>query len=333
MSTPVVRNKVASLADVAQLAGVSSQTVSRVVRGSTAVAPDTRQRVLAAVERLGYQPNLAARSLSQRRTGVVHLINATPLFHGHARTYVEVVRALALLGYHTSTAMVPTTGPHLLNRVLPLGVDGVVVLGGHSGSGEWAALAASRVPVVFVGHAQMLPDDVSSVAVNQVSGAREATTYLLETGCRQLLHLCGPPDWVDARKRRDGFLAVCAERGVDYLKLSASSWDASVGYRLAEEIPPQIDGVFASNDQLALGVMRRLHEFGRRIPEDVSVIGFDDADGADCYWPPLTTVRQPLRAIAQAAVTQLASLISGQPAQITVFEPQLVVRASTKGLS
>src|SRR5690606_247513 len=124
------RPKRASLADVAKLAGVSSQTVSRVVRGAGAVADDTRQRVLAAVQQLAYQPNLAARSLSQSRTGVIHVINATPLFHGHARTFLEIVGALGELGFQTSSSLVPFDEEISLSRLIPIGVDGVVILGG-----------------------------------------------------------------------------------------------------------------------------------------------------------------------------------------------------------
>ena len=121
----------ASLADVAKLAGVSSQTVSRVVRGASVVAPETRERVLAAVEELGYRPNLAARSLSRRRTGVIHIVNATPLFGGHARTFLSLVSELGSLGYQTSVAGAPDSAASTLDQLVPLGVDGIVVLGGH----------------------------------------------------------------------------------------------------------------------------------------------------------------------------------------------------------
>lgn len=321
----------ARLADVAERAGVSSQTVSRVVRGSGAVADGTRDRVMAIVEELGYQPNLAARSLSQRRTGVVHVLNATPLFHGHARTFLEIIGALAELGFMTSTSVIPPGARRTLDQLIPLGVDGLVVLGGHNESSDWAGMAGARVPMVFVGPRQGLAESTSSVGVDQAHGALLATRHLLEAGRQKLLHICGPRDWLDAQERRDGFVAACEEVGVAYEKLSSSSWDAHSAYDLAADLPAGIDGVFASNDHLALGVMRRLHERGIGIPQDVSVVGFDDADGSDCFWPPLSTVRQPFSEVGHAAVAQLARLMDGgQPAH-SLIRPELIVRGSSKG--
>lgn len=321
--------KRASLADVAKLAGVSSQTVSRVVRGAGVVADDTRQRVLAAVQQLAYQPNLAARSLSRSRTGVVHVINATPLFHGHARTFLEIVGALGELGFQTSSSLVPFDEEISLSRLIPIGVDGVVILGGHSRSSQWAEVAHTQVPVIFVGQRFGLHDSISTVAVDQRHGAWLATRHLIESGRTNLLHICGPADWLDARERRDGFLMACADAGIGYQKLSSPTWDAAEGYVLAAEIPDDVDGVFASNDQLALGVMRRLHEAGRRIPEDVAVVGFDDADGSHCFWPPLTTVRQPFSEVGHAAVSQLKNLMDGGAPDHTLINPSLLVRSST----
>lgn len=320
-----------SLADVAQLAGVSSQTVSRVVRGEGAVAEETRTRVMAAVEALSYRPNLAARSLSRRRTGVIHILNATPLFHGHARTFLEIVGALGELGFQTSTSQASFDTDVRWDQLIPLGVDGVVLLGGHSRSQRWAEIAHAQVPVIFVGQRAGLPDTVSSVSIDHRYGSWVATSHLIEGGARNLVHICGPKDWLDAQERRDGFVEACADLGLPYTKLSSPTWDASWGYRLAAGIPADVDGIFASNDHLALGVLRRLHEQGRSVPADVSVVGFDDSEGSDCSWPPLTTVRQPFHKVAQAAVAQLGTLMEGGAAEHTLLKPELVVRASSKG--
>lgn len=320
-----------SLADVAKRAGVSSQTVSRVVRGADVVAEDTREKVLAIVAELGYQPNLAARSLSQRRTGVVHVVNATPLFHGHARTFLEVVGTLGTLGLHTTMSVVPFGEDLTLNRLIPMGVDGVVILGGHSRSRYWAEMAETRVPVVFVGQRLGLPASVSSIGVDQAQGALLATRHLIEGGRSRLLHICGPSDWMDAEDRRDGFVTACDEAGISFEKLSSPTWDARSAHDLAARMSPDIDGVFASNDHLALGVMRRLHERGVAIPDDVSVVGFDDAEGSACFWPPLSTVRQPFPELGHAAVGQLTRLMDGGPPEHSLITPELVVRNSSKG--
>ncbi len=331
MTSIILGNTRPSLADVAKRAGVSSQTVSRVVRGADVVAEDTRDRVLAIIAELGYQPNLAARSLSQRRTGVVHIVNATPLFHGHARTFLEVVGALGELGLHTSMSVVPFGEELTLNQLIPMGVDGLVILGGHSRSSHWAEVAETRVPVVFLGQRIGLPETVSSVGVDQAHGALLATRHLLEAGRERLLHICGPRDWFDAEERRDGFVAACEEAGVAFEKLSSPTWDARSAYELAADMPKGIDGVFASNDHLALGAMRRLHERGFSIPHEVSVVGFDDAEGMDCSWPPLSTVRQPFRELGQAAVSQLTRLMDAGSPEHTLIRPELVVRGSSKG--
>ncbi len=328
-----ISNARPSLADVAKRAGVSSQTVSRVVRGADVVAAETRDRVLAIVDELGYQPNLAARSLSQRRTGVVHVVNATPLFHGHARTFLEVVGALGELGIHTSMSVVPFGDDLTLNRLIPMGVDGVVILGGHSRSSHWAEVAETRVPVVFIGQRAGLPASVSSVQVDQKYGALLATRHLLEEGRRRLLHICGPRDWLDAEERRDGFVAACNEAGISFEKLSSPTWDSQSAYDLSADLPAGIDGVFASNDHLALGVMRRLHERGVVVPQEVSVIGFDDAEGSASFWPPLSTIRQPFAEVGHAAVAQLTRLTNGGAPEHTLIRPELVVRGSSKGQS
>lgn len=321
--------KRASLADVARLAGVSSQTVSRVVRGQGVVAEPTRTKVLAAVEELAYQPNLAARSLSQSRTGVVHVINATPLFHGHARTFLEIVGALGELGFQASSSLVPFDKELELTQLIPIGVDGVVVLGGHSRSSIWAAKAHDSMPVIFVGQRDGLPEQVGSVGVDQAHGAWLATRHLLESGRRNLMHVCGPADWLDAHERRDGFISACDEAGITFHKVSAPSWDAVEGYLATEDLPKGLDGIFTSNDQLALGTLRRLHERGLAIPDDVAVVGFDDSDGVDCLWPPLTTVRQPFAEVGHAAVAQLVKQLEGGTPEHTLIKPTLVVRRST----
>ena len=216
----------ARLSDVAKLAGVSSQTVSRVVRGASVVAPETRARVLAAVEELGYRPNLAARSLSNRRTGVIHVVNATPLFGGHARTFLSIVSELGRLGYQTSVAGSPKDQNPTLDQLVPLGVDGIVVLGGHAQSADLVSVVHGRIPAVFVGQRFDLPDDVASVAIDQDAAARKATNHLVELGRRRLLHICGPSDWFDAHERRDGFNAACREAGIEPVKVSSDSWEA-----------------------------------------------------------------------------------------------------------
>ena len=321
----------ARLSDVAKLAGVSSQTVSRVVRGASVVAPETRERVLAVVEELSYRPNLAARSLSNRRTGVIHVVNATPLFGGHARTFLSIVSELGRLGYQTSIAGSPRDQNPTLDQLVPLGVDGIVVLGGHAQSADLVSVVHGRIPAVFVGQRFDLPDDIASVAIDQDAVARKATNHLVELGCRRLLHICGPSGWFDAHERRDGFNAACREAGIEPVKVSADSWEARSGYALGDRFPGDIDGLFTSNDHLALGALRWFAEHDRNVPGEVAVVGVDDVDGADSFLPPLTTIRQPHQEVGACAVGHLAELIAGGPARHTLLAPELIIRESTKG--
>lgn len=302
------------------------------MRDAGVVAPATRARVLEAVNELAYVPNIAARSLSQRRTNVIHIVNATPLFHGHARTFLALVATLTEHGYHTSIAEAPHgETPPTLDQLVPLGVDGMILLGGHDRSLSLVESVAGRVPVVFVGQIDGLPEAVASVGIDQSYGAAMATTHLLDCGYRNLLHICGPRDWLDARIRRDGFISICEQEQVPFQKVSAGSWDASAGYAAIQGATGDFDAIFASNDQLALGAMRGLSEQGRRVPDDVGVIGFDNADGTDNFQPPLTTLRQPHLEVGSTAVAHLAQLIDGGPAEHTMINPELIIRKSTRG--
>lgn len=320
-----------NLADVAKRAGVSSQTVSRVVRGSDLVAKSTRDRVRAALDELGYQPNLAARTLSQRRTNVIHVLNATPLFHGHARIYLEILTALGQLGFHTSNSILPAGADLTLNNTVPLGVDGIIVLGGDEAAQSFLSMFGDRAPVVFVGRAEQLPSNVSGISVDNELGATLAVQHLLKLGRTNLCHVAGPSDWLDAKDRATGFVASCEAAGVSWSMLDAAGWDAEYGYGLAHLISPEVDAIFTGNDHLALGVLRRLHETGRGVPKDVALMGFDDAAGAGFFWPPLSTVRQPYQALGQTAVQLLSAMLAGEPAQRHVLKPELVIRESTKG--
>lgn len=330
MTAATPSRRTVRLADVAKLAGVSSQTVSRVVRGEPSVAEGTRRRVEKALRRLDYQPNLAARSLSNRRTNVVHVLNATPLFHGHARTFLSIVSRLNEYGFHASVSGAPKEERPTVSKLIPLGVDGVIVLGGHEDSVELAQTVSGRAPVVLVGQSQGLPDEIASVSIDQGMGARLAAEHLVAMGCRTLFHVAGPVDWQDSHDRLEGFRDACSRVGLEPGHRHAESWDSRSGHAVAAHIPEDVDGVFASNDQLALGVMRWLTESGRRIPGDVAVVGFDNAEGTDNFLPPLTTLRQRFRTVGELAVNRLMDLIEGRPAQHTQVAPTLVVRQSSR---
>lgn len=320
----------ANLRDIAEAAGVSMQTASRVVRGVDVVAEATRLKVLAAIEQLNYQPNMAARSLSANRTGSVHIIDAVPLLHGHATTFVAVCQALAALDLHISTSVIRADlGTVPLHQLVPVGADGVVVLGGRGEPRSWVHTVAARLPTVYVGQTHDLPDAVVGVAVDHRLGARLAVEHLLERGASRIAHLEGPEEWTDARERLNGYREAVAAAGIAPLILPARSWDSTAAAPLVARLPRDVDGIFAANDHLALGAMTTLQLAGRAVPGDVRVVGFDDALGSESFLPPLTTIRQDFRAVGEVAVAALSQLLAGDAAESTLISPTLVVRASS----
>ena len=324
------RGQRANLRDIAEAAGVSMQTASRVVRGVDVVAEPTKLRVLAAIDELNYQPNMAARSLSARRTGSVHIIDAVPLLHGHATTFVAICQELAALGLQISTSVIRGEMENLaLRELVPVGADGVIVLGGRHEPSSWVTSLATQLPTVFVGQTHDLPDLAAGVAVDHRLGARAAVEHLLQRGCTNIAHVAGPMDWGDARLRHDGYLAACAEPGIRPRVLHAGAWDATAAAPLMLNLDPAIDGIFAANDHLALGCMTALQLAGRSVPGDVKVVGFDDAMGSESFLPPLTTIRQDFRAVGEAAVAALNLLLTGERAESVTITPTLVVRSST----
>lgn len=324
------RGRRVNLRDIAAEAGVSVVTASRVVRGLDLVATDTRERVQEAIRKLNYQPNLAARSLSANRTGAVHVINAVPLFHGHAAAFVAICEELAGLGLHTSTSVLPTNSTEPDVRALvPMGADGVIILGGRAEPSPWVDEIAQRMPTVLVGRVHRLPETAVGVAVDHHAGAVAAVRHLIERGCRRVAHICGPWDWMDARLRVEGYRAACDEAGLAPLMLPADSWDAAAAAPLVDSHGAEVDGIFAANDQLALGSLGSLWRQGLRVPDDVRVVGFDDIPGADSFHPPLTTVRQDFHRVGRQAVASLNLLMNGEAAESSLIQPTLVIRSST----
>ncbi|WP_338068811.1 LacI family DNA-binding transcriptional regulator [Cellulomonas endophytica] len=330
-----------SMADVAARAGVSHQTVSRVVNAHPSVLPGTRERVLAAIDALGYRRNSAARALVTRRSGVLGAITVGGTDYGPTSTLLELEDAARAAGYVVTVATLrrgdEASIGHALDRLLDVGVEAVVVVAPTVGVAAVLEHVRASVPVLLVSswvaglQGGPRPVGVHAVAVGQQEGARLATEHLLAAGHREVVHLAGPQDWFDAQDRVAGWREACAVAGVRTRAPITSGWDAADGYaagrRLLDEGVPS--AVFAANDQLALGLLRALAEAGVRVPEDVAVVGFDDEPGAAFYSPPLTTVRQDFAALGRAALETLtAALAGGDPADV-VLTPQLVVRASS----
>ena len=334
MSIPV-RSRAVVMADVARLAGVSQQTVSRVLNDSPHVRADTRARVLEAVRKLEYRPNRLARALVTGRTRTLGVVSFETTLHGPASTLLGIERAAHDAGYVVSIASIGSlesaSVAGAIERLSEQAVDGILVIAPQESAAQALRHLRSDVPVVATEAGAH--DGVPLVAVDQVAGARAATEHLLDLGHPTVWHISGPLDWYEARDRIDGWRATLDAAGALPPPVLAGDWSARSGYelglRLARE--PGVSAIFAANDQMALGVIRALHERGLRIPADISVVGFDDIPEAAYFTPPLTTVRQNFNEVGRRALlTLLAQLDDGaRSGTRETIAPELVVRAST----
>jgi DNA-binding LacI/PurR family transcriptional regulator len=324
-----------AMSDVAARAGVSHQTVSRVLNGHPSVREETRRRVQEAIAELGYRRNTAARALVTRRTGMIGVITSGSALFGPTSTLIAVERAAREAGYFVSVATVERWEVDAMRQTLEhfmaQGVDGLVAVAAHDDAVEAVQQFASPVPVVMVGPKDLPEQGLHAVAVDQYRGARVAVRHLLDLGHRHVTHLAGPLDWLDARHRVRGWSDELSAAGVDPGEPIAGDWSADRGYAVGRELVAGAlpTAVFAANDQLALGLLRAFAEAGVRVPDDVSVVGFDDVDGSAHFYPPLTTVRQEFREMGRCCLEMLLAVIRGEEASVELIAPQLVVRSST----
>ena len=251
------------------------------------------------------------------------------MFHGHGRVLLSILNASSQAGYHVSLSYAYGPDGQLRSDFAPFDVDGVIILGGQDPTIDVAIEAGGRFPTVLVLTSEKGLDGISTVAVDNVRGARLATEHLLAQGLTDVVHIAGPLGWSDAQMRRLGYEQACESYGVTPAVLQPDSWDSRDGYdvmRAAGRLP---QGIQTANDQLALGAMRYIYERGGVVPRDVRVVGFDDIDGADSYAPPLTTIHQPFDRLGRTAVRLVRSLMGGCPSQDIVIDPELVIRASS----
>lgn len=319
-----------SMADVARLAGVSGQTVSRVANDSPRVDPATRDRVRAAMDELGYRPHRAARALRTGRTQTLGLMVSTLASVGNSRMLQAVADAAAARGYALVVVTVTAAGDvqGAFARLRDQEVDGAVILNEAT-----ALTAATRLPEDLP---LLIVDAAGSVGrhatlhTDHAGGARAAVRHLLELGHPTVHHLAGPTGSFAAAERERGWREALAEASRPQPSVLRGDWTAASGHATTLGLPQDATALFAANDQMALGALRALGDARRDVPGDISVVGFDDiADAAD-FRPPLTTVRQDFDALGERAVEAVVSGIeSGAPGASDVLATTLVVRSST----
>ncbi len=330
----------ATIRDVSRLAGVSMSTVSRVLNGTVPVAAATRERVLQAVEQLSYRPNAFARSLVTNRSGGIGVIvnEMTSPYYGVMVRGVEQV--LEPAGMH----MLVVSGKASLERerqALQLlksrRVDALVLHVEALPDEEILELMQGELPVVLVAR-RLAEAGNHSLSIDNEYGGRLATQHLISHGHRRIAHLTGPLSFPDSRARLLGYRQALADAGIAYDEALTieSDWLEEGGYHATQRLLNRgagITAIFAGNDQMAAGVLQALRDAGRSIPDDISVVGFDDVLFARYLYPSLTTVRQPLLEMGAAAARLALAALSDEEVEVrNKFEPELVARQSVRSI-
>ncbi|GAB3596031.1 LacI family DNA-binding transcriptional regulator [Microbacterium tumbae] len=314
--------------DVASLAAVSRQTVSRVLNDHPDVAPETRERVLRAMDELGYRMNNAARALGTRRSRTIGVLASDALQYGPSRSIAAIEASARDAGYWVSAAFADAGDAaavvSAVDHLVAQGVEGIVVVAPHARTLEALDAVKAGIPVATLHSAGR---GRRGFSVDQVAGARLAVAALADAGHVRIAHLAGPADWLEAESRADGFAAELAARGLTPGPVIAGDWSAGSGYAAVEEVRAAgVTAVFAANDQMALGLLGGLHEAGVAVPGEISVVGFDDVPDAAYYWPRLTTVRQDFDELARRAVRAVVG--DAEASVLAPVAPVLVPRAS-----
>lgn len=320
-----------SIRDVATRAGVSHQTVSRVLNDPDKVRAETLERVQQAIAELRYRPSKAARSLATNDSMTIGVISVHAALFGPSQMTLAIDEGARERGYATATVTVRDDSPDSLRaareHLLSLGVDGVVVIAWSQPVLDLAARFARDLPVCAVGEGDV-PAGLARARGDQVGGARRAVEHLRATGRSRIAHLAGPIDWLEATARVDGWRDAAGDACGPQV---VAGWAPEDGYRGVNELlalDPGIDAIFAANDHVAAGALKRLVELGRRVPQDIAVIGYDDIEVAAYLTVPLASVRQPFAEVGSAAVDLLFRAMRGEGEESRLLPSSFVWRES-----
>ena len=339
----VSRLKRVTIKDIARICNVSTQTVSRVLNKRPDVSPATREAVEKAIAELGYQPSALARSLVQQQSYTLGVIVAGLRYLGVAQTLNGITEQCEESGYSLLLKELPrfdvTNIVPIIEALIAHRVEGIIFAAPELNDNVrmvQAQLPSTCPPILFVKsrpHAKY-----TTVSIDNYSGARAAVEYLVGLGRRRVGCISGPLEWLESRQRWQAWADVMAQAGTPVTKAhwDTGNWSSASGEAAFERLVgsyPDMDAVFASNDQMALGVLHYAYTNGVRIPEELAVVGFDDLSESAQFAPALTTVRQPLRELGNLAVKTLLAQLEGEamPAagNVITLQPELIVRDST----
>jgi LacI family transcriptional regulator len=335
-----------TIRDVAAAAGVSHQTVSRVINHRPDVADETRQRVWQVIEELNYQPSAIARSLIRQRSYTLGVVTAGLRYVGPSRTLSGITEQAEEMGYTLVLKELPRFGADdiqpLLNSLVARQVDGIIWAVPEIGANRaWLEGQPPELATPLMFLTMGARPALSSVSIDNYRGGCLATEHLLEQGFQNIGHISGPLDWWEARQRMAAWQDTLRQAGRQVAdhhwvsgNWSAASGEQAIGPLL--EAYPEMDALFVGNDQMALGVLQVACRRGLRIPEDLAVVGFDGIPETGYYWPPLTTVYQDLRELGCTAVQELSRAIEADHQQETPIgsvalslQPALIIRESS----
>jgi LacI family transcriptional regulator len=343
-----------TIKDVAEAAGVSTQTVSRVLNNRPDVAAETFQRVQEIIKQLGFVPNALVRSLIQGRSYTLGVVAYGLEYFGPSRTLTGIEKQANELGYSIFLTLLHQPEPdnieQLINNLLARQVDGIIwAVPEYGDNRAWAQTKSLDfpVPMIFV-RGMTKPTSLPIIGIDNQAMGYLATKHLLEGGGERIGLITGPLTWWEARERQRGWqdALLAHDLSIDERMMVEGDWSAPSGEQGLHKLlaqNPDLDAVFASNDQMALGVLYAAHRLGRRVPEDLSVAGVDNIPESAHFWPPLTTVRQRLQEAGALAVLKLDRIIRmvKRPSQnldetvpnITFLQPELIIRESSRPMS
>lgn len=329
--------KPVTLHDVAQYSGVSYQTVSRVINNQSNVAEETRKRVLKSIEELNYRPNRAARSLVTNRSDTIAVISFGTTFYGPGQMVSNIMQHAKNNGFRVLPSSLQQLGQKdvkaAIDELHELLIDGIIMIAPIV-TDFMADIGALAGGIPFIQIDTRPKPGIASVVIEQAHGSKLAVEHLIDLGHRQIAEISGPLNWYDAIMRHQSWVDTMKQHGLAHNLSVEGGWSAQSGYEGVQSLlkaGAAFTGLVVANDQMALGAIAALSERGFRIPEDVSVVGFDDIPESAYFRPALTTVHQNFEALGAQSVEYLVSLIRNPETTVhqRVLYPELIVRNST----
>jgi DNA-binding LacI/PurR family transcriptional regulator len=336
----------ATIKEVASVAGVSTQTVSRVINERPDVSPETRRRVQEVIKELSYQPSALARSLISQRTHTLGVVTAGLRHIGPSRTLSGITSAAEEAGYSVLLKELPSYDTEditpIFQAFLSRHVDGIIWAVPEVGENrKWVNNPPADIEVPLVYLTMEARNNLSIVTIDNYLGGRMAMSHLLEQGYRKIAHICGPLDWWESRQRMAAWRDALTEAGLEFddSHCVEGNWSSASGALAIEKLfdqYPTMDSIFVANDQMALSAMQFFAEKRLRIPEDIGIVGFDNIAESAFFSPALTTVQQDQHHVAKIAIAELIKIIESgwqELAPVTpksiILSPTLVVRQSS----